>query len=411
MNGRHAICLVVDGLRASALGTYGNTTSPTPQLDALASRSAVVEWFWADSPHLDRFYRSVWGGLHALRQETSAGQSSLLEMLRQDGVALRIVTDQPCLSDQTTLNLFDEVVQVESRAERPALQIAETAMAQFCSATVEQLEQWQSDGAGSLTWVHTRGLFGPWDAPPALRAQLLDEDDPPPADFLYPPDALRTVVDPDVLLVHRTAYAAQVAVVDACLGALCRAIEEIMTDRLALVMLLGSRGFALGEHGSLGGDCRELFGERLHLPWLLHVCDDQIPQPRLAGLAQPADVGATLLDWFGVQPGGDLVDGQSVLSHLEQGSCTLRELAVAAGDQGERTLRTPAWLLRQDRSGAQPQLFAKADDRWECNDIAVRCPRVVDRLRAELAEFERRCHDGHPLPNTALDDELIRPLR
>ena len=170
MNGRHAICLVVDGLRASALGAYGNTTCPTPQLDALASRSAVVEWLWADSPHLDRFYRSVWQGAHALRQESSAGQSSLLEILKSRGVALRLVTDQPCLSDQTTLNLFDEVEHVESRAEQPAEKITETAMAQFCSAAVEQLEQWQADGAGSLAWVHARGLFGPWDAPPALRA-------------------------------------------------------------------------------------------------------------------------------------------------------------------------------------------------------------------------------------------------
>ena len=411
MNGRHAICLVVDGLRASALGAYGNTTSPTPQLDALASRSAVVEWLWADSPFLDRFYRSVWQGSHAMRQETSADRSSVLEVLKQDGVELHLVTDEPSLSEQASFDQFDQVERVESRTKQPAEQVAETGMARFCTAVVEQLELWQQDSAGSLTWVHARGLFGPWDAPPALRAELLDEEDPAPAEFFYPPDALRNVDDPDVLLVHRAAYSAQVAVVDACLGALWQAIEEIMVDRETLVMLLGSRGFALGEHGSIGGDCRELLGERLHLPWLLHVCNEKEPQPRLAGLAQPADVGATLLEWFGVQSDCEVCDGQSVLPQSKSESCTLRELAITEGHQGEHSIRTPAWLLRQDGSGAQPQLFAKADDRWECNDVAVRCPEIVDRLRAVLTDFEQLCRDGRPLPTAALDDELVHPLR
>ncbi len=411
MNGRHAICLVVDGLRASALGAYGNTTSPTPQLDTLASRSAVVEWFLADSPHLDRFCRSVWQGSHAARQEIPAGQSSVLETLKQDGVELRLVTDEPCLTQQPEFNQFEQVEIVEPTAEQPAERIADTAMAHFCTAAVEKLELWQADGAGSLSWVHMRGLFGPWDAPSALRAEILDEEDPPAAEFLDPPGALRDVVDPDVLLVHRAAYAAQMAVADACLGALCCAIDEIMADRETLVMLLGSRGFALGEHGSIGGDCCELFGERLHLPWLLHVCDDQTPRPRLTGLAQPADVGATLLDWFGLQPDGHPCDGQSVLPQLKSGTCTMRELAVAEGDQCEQAVRTPAWLLRQDGSGDQRQLFAKADDRWECNDVAALCPEVVDRLCAALADFEQHCRDGLPLPTASLDDELVRPQR
>jgi len=52
--------MVVDGLRASALGTYGNTTQPTPQLDRLASRSLVAEWLLADSLSIELFYRSLW---------------------------------------------------------------------------------------------------------------------------------------------------------------------------------------------------------------------------------------------------------------------------------------------------------------------------------------------------------------
>jgi len=411
MNGRHAICLVVDGLRASALGTYGNTTSPTPELDALASRSAVVDWLWSDSIRLESFYRNAWSGVHAARREIPSDQSSVLEILKEDGVELRLITDESSLSEQSMFNQFDRTKFVQTLAEQPAEQIADTAMAHLCTATVEQLELWQADGVGSLAWVHLQGLFGPWDAPRSLRASLLDEEDPTPAEFLYPPELMCNVEDPDELLIHRAAYSAQVAVVDACLGALCQAIEEIMADRETLLIVCGSRGFALGEHGSIGSKYLKLYGEQLHLPWLLHVCDDQTPQPRLAGLAQPADVGATLLDWFGNCPDSQEFDGKSVLPAVESGDCTLREVAVAEGEDGELSIRTPAWFLRKERADAQPQLFAKADDRWECNDVAVRCPQIVDRLLEVFADFKQRCRDGRQLPSEALEEDLVLPVR
>lgn len=406
MSARQAICIVVDGLRAGALGTFGNTTSATPQLDELASRSTVVEWLWADSPHLTEFYRSVWQGVHALRKAAPAGQRTVLELLAQAGIRRLLITDEPTLAEQPGPERFDKVVCVETATERPAEEISETALGQFCSAALERLAEWQNDSAGGLTWLHTRGLFGPWDAPLGMRAEQLDEEDPPPAEFLMPPAKLHGVDDPDVLLVHRAAYAAQVAVVDACLGALFQAIDDAPRGE-TLVMLLGSRGFALGEHGNLGSDCRELYSERLHLPWLLHECGDNIPRPRLAGLAQPTDVGATLLEWFGVETGETASDGRSVLASAD----ALRQLAVAGGDDGERSIRTPAWLLRQTGGDSLPQLFAKPDDRWEANDVAIRCPLVVEHVQAVLADFEQCCRDGRPLPADALDEELVTPSR
>ncbi|MCG8449009.1 MAG: sulfatase-like hydrolase/transferase [Pirellulales bacterium] len=409
MNGRHAICLVVDGLRASALGAYGNTTSSTPQLDDLASRSAVVEWLWADSPHLDRIYRSMWRGVHALRPERS-GQASwfLPELLRQEEVPVRLLTDEPWLTQQANPEPFDQIVGIDTQVDQSAASISETSLAQFCSAAVDHMEQWQADASGSLVWLHTRGLCGAWDAPPDLRCELLEEDDPPAAEFLEPPEAIRNVEDPDQLHVFRTAYAAQVNVVDTCVGALWQAIDEMMSDRETLFMLIGSRGFALGEHGSVGSECRELFGERLHLPWLLHMCGEETPPPRLTGLTQPADVGAALLDWFGVSPPEGLPDGQSLLPCLDETALDLRELAIASGDQRERALRTPAWMFRQVEAD-QPQLFSKPDDRWECNDVAVRCPEIVDRFGELLAEVERDCLEDRPLPRVIEDEQLINP--
>ncbi|MCG8449108.1 MAG: sulfatase-like hydrolase/transferase [Pirellulales bacterium] len=405
MNGRHAICLVVDGLRAAALGAYGNTSFPTPHLDALASQSVVVDWLWADSPLLPNFYRSVWQGLHAMRSGPVPPRSSIPQVLNSAGVRQWLVTDDSWLIERSTELPFDKTLLLETHAEQPAATIAETAIAQLCSETVLQLNEWyeglSEEDSGSLLWLHTRGLMGPWDAPTALRKELLEVDDPEPLELVKAPELLRDIEDPDVLHAYRVAYAAQVSVLDACVGAFCDAIAERFAVGETLVMLIGSQGWTLGEHGAIGSDCTELFGERLHLPWLLHVCGRSEPLQRHPALAQPADVGATLLDWFGQQfPQAD--DGQSILPMLAGRQCTGRQIAVTQGLAGEQVLRTPSWQLRKtaasDSVPVATELYVKPDDRWECNDVASRCAEVVVGLCEEMDRFAELASTGQPLP-------------
>ncbi len=405
---RHAICLVVDGLRASALGTYGNTSFPTPRFDALASRSLVADWMWADSPDLAGFYRSAWQGVHALRSQVGPKitdeRASVLDRLKQANVLQWLVTDDPWLTEQASHLPFDEALLFETGAEAAAEHYDETALGRFFSETVERLHQWREDVAdtSSMAWLHCRGMVGPWDAPLELRENLLDDEDPPAVDFIHPPTALREIDDPDVLLTHRVAYAAQIAVLDACVFAFVEAIEAEFADSETLIMLVGSRGFALGEHGAIGTECAELYSERLHLPWLLYPCGNTTPLTRLGTLSQPADIGATLLDWLGVQETENSCDGISCLPVLQGRACQQRQIAVATGENGERAIRTPAWMLRQSDT---TELFTKPDDRWERNDVAGLCSEVVDGLQRELAGFEQCCRAGEPLPVTTQDED------
>lgn len=396
MNGRHAICLVIDGLRASALGCYGNTVSRTPNFDDLASRSAVVEWLWADAPSKAKFYQSVWRGGHSARSKEHLQQCPTLhELLQQHEVPLRLIADDSWLVDWLAGGVLDKVAVLPTEAAEAATSVGETAFAQFCSAVVEHLEEWIDDGTGSVTWIHSQGLLNAWDAPLDLRTEMLDEEDPESLDILQPPDAIETD-DPDELLLYRAAYAAQIAVIDACVGALCESITEIMADRETLLVVAGSQGFPLGEHGIVGTDCQQLFSERLHLPWLLHVCDEELPRPRIAGLAQPVDVHATLLDWLGIEANARC-DGLSILPCLEEGSGKLRDVALSIGVDGEQVIRTPDWFMRTP-SEHPPQLFAKPDDRWEHNDVAVRCPEELDQLSEIAEQLKQSTAAGEPIP-------------
>jgi hypothetical protein len=67
--------------------------------------------------------------------------------------------------------------------------------------------------------------------------------------------------------------------------------------------------------------------------------------------------------------------------------------------------------LRQPAGDSPPQLYVKPDDRWEANDVASRCPQIVERLSELLSDFEQRCREGRPLPDEPLDSELVAPRR
>jgi hypothetical protein len=132
-------------------------------------------------------------------------------------------------------------------------------------------------------------------------------------------------------------------------------------------------------------------------------------------LAQPVDVAATLLDWFERSP---LPREQGALSGLSlaepQRGDSVRQFVIALGENGERIIRTPAWMLRQaptDRRFSPAsgtfglELYVKPDDLWEANEVADRCPDVAARL---LAALERAVLNETPEP---LDSDLMLPVR
>ena len=90
------LVLVIDGLRASALGAYGNTTFPTPALDQFAAESFLLDFAFADSTDLPAAYRALWQSLHPLRPAAmSASTLSLPRLLAAQGYHTTLITDDP----------------------------------------------------------------------------------------------------------------------------------------------------------------------------------------------------------------------------------------------------------------------------------------------------------------------------
>jgi arylsulfatase A-like enzyme len=389
MKRRVAIVIAVDGLRASALGAYGNTAQATPALDALASQSVVVEWMLCTSPELSAFYGAAWG------------EPPLPQRIGAEGGAATLITDDSEVAERGDAAGFANVLLVELPSTDAAETVSDTSLAKLFAVAAELIADRSSDDvdhAGTqlpvaLYWIHTRGLNGPWDAPTELRASQLDEGDPDPPTFTAPP-AEEQLADHDALLSFQVAYAAQIAALDECVEGMLEALADGGMGDDSLIALIGASGFALGEHGVVGSEDRRLFSARLHVPCLLRAPKAAPAPPRWSSLATPADLRATLARWLGSAPESEHSEAVDLLAAERPD----RDHVIAHGRDGERAIRTLSWMLRitakavesDGNSLALPhsietiELYVKPDDRWEANEVAALCPDDVERLTAML---------------------------
>ena len=264
-------------------------------------------------------------------------------------------------------------------------------------------------------------MYGIWDAPLEFQQLLLDEGDPPPVESSAPPDyVVKPSDDPDTAFRYASAYAAQVMVLDACWENFFDGLHDLAGDEW-LVMLIGARGFPLGEHGRIGGVDPRMYADQLHVPWLIRFPNNLGQLVRSDHLASHADVLPTLTDWLvGVpRPNESAFDGMSVLPIASAARIAWRD-AIISTSASARTIRSADWCLREDifsSDGAitgggapSPELFVRPDDRWEANDVAKLCADACEELRTAISATLRRLSGGEPMPTNILPNQMTISL-
>ncbi|MBN2021194.1 MAG: sulfatase-like hydrolase/transferase [Pirellulales bacterium] len=399
----NAICLVIDRLHAGYLGAYGNAWIETPAVDRLACESFVFDQALIGSPRTEGLCRAVWQGRHPLLRGQATGERALAERLAAEGVRTMLLTDEPAVADDPLAEGFAQLVEIDlpDRIET-ADAVERTHMARCFSELVDRL-----DGIPEpfLAWAHFTGMAARWDAPYAFRERWAEEDDPaPPEDAEVPRTMLDEDYDPDDLLGITHAYAGQVALLDVCLGALLEWLRESPLGSRTMLAFLSARGFPLGEHRRVGVCDEALFGELVHVPMMLRLPDGCGAAARSQALVTPADLRPTLLEYWSIdEPPAGRFD-RSLLPLVRGDVETVRDRLCLGASGGETAIRAPAWYLRRaDRFS----LFVKPDDRWEVNDVADRCPDVVQRLDDAAAEYIARLQVGQLDGLAPLDDLLV----
>ena len=403
----NAICLVIDRLNARHLGAYGNTWIDTPAMDRLASRALTFDQVLVDTPRLAGLYRSYWEGWHALcPADPPEDRPRLAALLRQSGVNTALLTDDPVVSQHRLAADFDDLIEVDPPWEaRQAEEIEQTHLAKCFVRAIDWL---QSAREPFLLWCHLGGLGTTWDAPPEFREAYREEGDPQPPDSAEVPNQMiEEDHDPDHLLGIAQAYAGQVSLLDACVGALLEFVDGGRQATETLLALTSARGFALGEHRRVGPCDDALYGELVHVPLMLRFPDGLGAAARSPALVEPSDLWATLLDWWEIAPTPPSPSAGSLMPIVRQEIESQRDRLCVAGRHGERAIRTPAWYLR---ATAEPELYAKPDDRWEVNNVSDRCREVVDSLQDEVARYEQALRSGQVTELPPLGDVLVSGL-
>jgi len=330
---------------------------------------------------------------------------SLAVELRTAGVKTILLTDEPQIAHHPLAEDFAEVIELDPPwAEHLAVEVEGTHFGRCFISLMDRLSTIEEP---FFLWCHFGGLSKVWDAPFWFRRWYQLPGDPSPPKFVEAPRrTLDADYDPDELWGICQAYAGQVTLLDACLGAFCDFLEDLSFFRHTLLNVISAGGFPLGSRGRIGGE-KDLTSESVHVPWLLRLPDAAAAALRCQALVGPTDLWATLREWQQLGPIKPSPFAASVLSLVRQESTSLHDRLCLIDNTGVRAIRTPAWYLW---AAEQPQLYVKPDDQWEVNDVAPRLPHIVEGLQAALEQFVSRLLADCPDALPPLDDQLLKGL-
>lgn len=442
----HAVVVSFDHLHLGMLGCYGNDWIETPHLDRLATESVVFDQHFGENLDRDGAEPGWWTGrIHPSSEsgDQPLRRTWLADLLRSGGVHTRLLLESDAGDSSVVAPGFDDLVTVTVTDDSQA---PETQGGFARLVAVEARHGLQTSGTGgarSLLWLKSRGVPSPWipprefvdlyfdelglsehaepaDAPddlvdpaddaaghagaggiddlPAVEkiesrhtrtsaADVADSaaaEDPLPAEELVSPEELDARYS-------KALYAGYVTYLDRWLGKLFQLMEQSPHRDQVLLIVVAGAGESLGEHGALGAEQTGLYEELIHAPLFVRVPHSDQAGTRRSALVQPADVGATLLDWFGISCPPASTEGRSLLPLINNELDSVRDAAyvgVAGRVAGIRTQNFFYVRGEPSRTGLFPvsgRLFEKPSDRWDMVDVAAQYPEAVDELEARLA--------------------------
>jgi arylsulfatase A-like enzyme len=403
--GPDLIVLVVDTLRADALGAYGAQPSPSPFLDALAARSLLAERALAQAPWT---FASV-ASLFTSRYPTSldpdgVGFSRKIEdtLPRIDDAVPRLARHLARAGYHTAgfqKNGFLEAgsgheVGFDVYEQVGGNPSEKRAAAQSVDATLRWagvFAEWRAENPETpfLLYVHfmdphtnyqppavywsdeARAYSGPMDGSATRLAALVRGDERPSRD--------------DVAQLQRL-YRGEVAYLDDQVARLHESLAALgLWSDETLVLFTADHGEQFFEHG--GFEHGDLWIENLHVP--LWFTGPPFPAKRIPGPTPLLDAVPTLLDAGGL-PSLPGAEGRSLLG---RGSDTETARAPVVSEFGARSRITgPRYtLIREPDAGL---LFDAESDPAERRDLAAEQPDTAAGLRALLEQHEDRAPEG-----------------
>ncbi len=291
--GRNLLFVTLDTLRADRLGSYGSRAGLTPRLDRLASEGVRFERVIAHVPTTLAAHTSIFTSLypteHGVRDNgtfrVSDSLPTLATTLQAAGYETGAFVGAFVLDARFGLNRGFDIYDDYYGEKRGFLSFAQ--LERPAPEVIASAEQWIGErGAPWFAWVHLFDAHAPYRPPPEY--------------------ARKFPLDP---------YGAEVAFLDATLGAFLDRLSASGLLEGAIVVVLGDHGESLGEHGERTHGTFA-YDSTLRVPWILWARGVR-PQV-FSQTVRHVDVMPTLLDLLAVPPPAR-IEGQSLRPYLTGG--------------------------------------------------------------------------------------------
>jgi arylsulfatase A-like enzyme len=453
--GRNIVLLLVDTLRADALGTYGYARATSPNLDRLAGEGIVFENVMAPAPTTLPSAASVLTGLTPAHHGVT-GLLSFRSPTDSRNLDFRVTT----LAELAARGGYDTAAFVTNIFLAPGHGF-ELGFAEYESYPFRDAG-WIADAVSEWLAAHRRDRFflyvhffdphAPYSAPepfygmfgrdyqgaidhnlsdPRLERSLgailavtaghpIDIDDGLGEEARL--EAGRRVrAGPGLLARLRDLYDGEVRCWDDALAVVERALRDAGLWNDTIVAVVADHGEAFGEGSHLGHGF-DLDPAVLQVPFILFGGGVGPPR-RISVPASLVDVTPVLLELAGlpVPPG---LDGEP-LSALEAGGGAARTLFAgtlqyARPERGEATDRQPAFLAR---NASWEAVHLLQDDDWRLRRCgaagepaarSVGADEVPEELRAALAVYAealQQTERSTDVQESALDEHELEALR
>ncbi|MCL2744666.1 MAG: sulfatase-like hydrolase/transferase, partial [Planctomycetaceae bacterium] len=395
LNGMNCIIISIDGLHRGFFGCFGNTWIQTPAADTLAAQSVLFDGYHTSTLKLSASLSSLW----------NYRKTPVLQTLAEQGIETFWLTSSEALflnehtdgfSKRFYINRFDADLPVDTLEQtefyRSVLQLIETARRQTKHWKTNQDKQF-------FLWMHLPGFRGLWDFPSSYRNKHRHiKDDPPPYMEVHPPKFL--TVDspenigfylPDRIQSVVEAYSGGIAVLDDSLAMLLDAAENGDFGNNTAIILFSVRGFSIAEHGKIG-ITDDYYSENIGLPLFIRFPQNICAENRSSVLLTQNDLAEFFTEIHsGIDKNPPHI-ASLVLENAEESS--LRKYIKFAGTSSQKAVITPDWFFRQvsetqlSEQKVTFELYVKPDDYWEVNNVASRCPEIVESLVAEFFSAE-----------------------
>jgi arylsulfatase A-like enzyme len=408
------LLLVIDCLRADAVGAHGSARPTTPNLDALAAegttfRNAFAQASWT-RPSLPTLLTGLYPSEHGLLDlgDDDAAHAAALD----DGIDT--VAERLAAAGYATA-MFGEQHKLAPR---------------FGLGQGFQVWHHRSGGAPNINkklvdWAAAQGdrrFFGylhylephwPYCPPRDLRGRFGDAEVDLCADWRGLRDRMRAgtkVLDAAERRAMRARYDEEVLALDAQIGTLFEALRARGLWDDTLIVVTADHGEEFDEHGGWFHG-QSLHDELVHVPLLVKPpASWRAPRGlRVDGLVESRDVPATLLAAANVEPGPPGTVDLRPWVRGEGAADGPRSFAVSES-AAEVALRTARHKLIVSRDGGGYRLYDLVADPGETEDVAAGAAPELAQLRRRLSEWRRGLQAARKGPVIEVDAETREGL-